>query len=660
MEKYEECKEKTIYCLVESLSSRNVKSAYELIKHYCEKNNHFLVILYYEATKDFFEESPWYAFYIPYYVIISSYYLKRPDIAIQMYERIVKYHYHGPSFFMNHLSSNAKFYDLSAELLTSFQEYIHKKSIFFYVGPSFFPWNDTYGKTHALGGSEQAVRYLSKQFPEYVVYVCGDVIEETIKNVHYVKEMPTIHFEAIIVSRNLSFFEKYPTHDTNRILLMAHDTTFYGVSDVHGVLKKWLSFIKACVCLSPYHEELFSKEYPYLPLTTINNGIEPSLFSEKTKHPNRFIFTSRSERGLATLLRLWPSILEKRPDSTLVISSYEPFPKEQDEHLLPLHSSIQHVGKLSPTELYEEMAVAEYWLFPSDFLETSCITALEMMATKVKCLYYPIGGLVDTMGGYGIKMTRGKELDALDESYDLDEAKEYAISCSWENRAIEWKQIIEPPIYNPSVPHEEPVHILLTATLNININKTCMFQLNKTDRKNAYLKSIKNWLEITNLNITLVENSMDDFPELEKIKENPRFEYITYDEKKYKDAYDCSSKGISELFAIRYAYHHSERLQKANYIIKITARYFIPELESYLKSIKLSDYECLVQHDIDRCEMVGARHDFFDTVFKYSTQYDHIEDYYKSTASSLKRLVCKKFFIEPTQRGGENEIFTTI
>jgi hypothetical protein len=159
----------------------------------------------------------------------------------------------------------------------------------------------------------------------------------------------------------------------------------------------------------------------------------------------------------------------------------------------------------------------------------------------------------------------------------------------------------------------------------------------------------------------LVENSNDDFPELKKIKEeySYRFEYITYDEK-YMDIYKYKSKGISELFSIRYAYDHSERLKTAKYIIKITARYFIPELESYLKTIQLPKYECLVQHDIDRCEMVGARHDFFDTVFKYSTRYDHIEDYYKSTASSLKRLVCKKFFIEPTQRGGENEIFTTI
>ncbi len=438
----ENCKEKEIYFLVESLSSQNVKSAYELIKHYYEKGNHFLVLLYYEATKDFFEESPWYAFYIPYYMIISSYYVNRPDIAIQMYERIVKYQYRGPSVLMKYLNSNSLFYDLSPELLSSFQEYIHKKSILFYVGPSFFPWNDTYGKTNALGGSEQAVRYLSKQFLEYTVYVCGDVLEEKINNVHYVKEMPTIHFEAIIVSRNLSFFEKYPNHDAKRILLMAHDTCLYGVSDVHGVLKKWLPSIKVCVCLTPYHKDLFSELYPYLPLTIINNGIEPTFFLEKPKCSNRFIFTSRSERGLETLLRLWPFILEKRPDATLVISSYEPFPSNQDIHLLPLHSSIRHLGKLAPVELYEEMAIAEYWLFPSVFLETSCITALEMMASKVKCFYYPIGGLVDTMSGYGIKMTDGKELEALDKTYNLDSAKEYAMSCSWESKATQWNQWI--------------------------------------------------------------------------------------------------------------------------------------------------------------------------------------------------------------------------
>lgn len=196
--------------------------------------------------------------------------------------------------------------------------------------------------------------------------------------------------------------------------------------------------------------------------------------------------------------------------------------------------------------------------------------------------------------------------------------------------------------------------ILLTATVNINKNKIFMFQHEKEERLQTYLKSIQQWLDHTTFPIVLVENSNYDL----QLK-HPRLEYITYDETNY-DVYDNSSKGISELFSIRYAYEHSKQLKNANYIIEITARYFIPELESYLKTIDLSKYECFVQHDIDRCEMVGDRNDFFNTVFKYNTDYNHIESYYKDITTPLKKLIGKKFLIEPTQRGGVNEIFETI
>jgi hypothetical protein len=73
-------------------------------------------------------------------------------------------------------------------------------------------------------------------------------------------------------------------------------------------------------------------------------------------------------------------------------------------------------------------------------------------------------------------------------------------------------------------------------------------------------KHIQNWLKYTTFFITLVENSNDDFPELEQY--SYRFEYITYDEKQYK-VYNSLSKGISELFSIRYAFQHSERLKNA-------------------------------------------------------------------------------------------------
>lgn len=213
-------------------------------------------------------------------------------------------------------------------------------------------------------------------------------------------------------------------------------------------------------------------------------------------------------------------------------------------------------------------------------------------------------------------------------------------------------------LFEPRIPY----HILLTSTVNVNKNKICLYQTDNTQRKDAYLKSIKNWISFTKFYITVIENSDYDFPELKQIIDqySYRFEYIKYNEAIYKYVYNISSKGVSELCAINHALMHSTFLKSAKFIIKITARYYIPELESFLNTINLNAYECLVQHDIDRCEMVGARHDCFDTVFKFTKEIDHIEDYYKNTAATLKTLKCKKFFIEPTQRGGANELYISI
>jgi hypothetical protein len=228
---------------------------------------------------------------------------------------------------------------------------------------------------------------------------------------------------------------------------MAHDVELYGVADVNATLQKYK--IDACVCLTEFHKQLFLEKY-HLPIGIIPNGIEPSFFVEKEKKekiPNRFLFTSCSERGLAKLIDLWPSILEVKPDATLRIASYQPFPRDHDllvKEKMDTFPSIQHVGKLTPTELYEHMAVSEYWLFPSTFLETSCITAREMMASKVKCYYYPVGGITETMGGFGVPMVEGKELDF--QEYDLDKAKEYALSFTWERSAGLWRSLIQNPI----------------------------------------------------------------------------------------------------------------------------------------------------------------------------------------------------------------------
>ena len=218
------------------------------------------------------------------------------------------------------------------------------------------------------------------------------------------------------------------------------------------------------------------------------------------------------------------------------------------------------------------------------------------------------------------------------------------------------------------------VVIVLSSTVNINLQKSSIYQTNKEERIATYVKAVQQWLEKTNLNIILVENSGHTFEEFacEKEKYKHRFEVITFKETDFVKSHNIlltNSKGISELFAINYAFNNSKLINSSSFIIKITARFFIPELENYLKKYNLANFDCLCQNNRDRCEMVGSHytffHEIFDIIAKVIYSYGYyipiIEEIWKLRISKCKRiLVCPTFQIEKTQRGGLNECFVTI
>lgn len=222
---------------------------------------------------------------------------------------------------------------------------------------------------------------------------------------------------------------------------------------------------------------------------------------------------------------------------------------------------------------------------------------------------------------------------------------------------------------------EKNIVLILTTTVNINRNKSGLFQRERESRIATYIKSVKNWLEKSKFNIIIIENSGYNFKE--EFKEfidnySERFEIISFNENKIKEAkylrFD-KSKGTSELYAINYAFYNSQLIKKLLpiFIIKITGRYFIPELEEYLKEFNLDEYNCLTQNNQGRCEMVGTHIKNFKTIFDIRAigangYYNgHVEDVYRYRASLFTKVLrCKKFEIEPTQRGGINQIFSTI
>jgi glycosyltransferase involved in cell wall biosynthesis len=354
-------------------------------------------------------------------------------------------------------------------------------NILFYVGFSDIHWNYSYLTKNAMGGSEKAVAYLTKALSQtfktkgsskkFKIYIVGDLINEELPqlNITYLhlsqlpKLITEIPFHSVVCSRYIAFLEMFNTCSFHQFYIWAHDTMLlpYGcnLSD-NAILEKWSNYIDGCICQTEWHANEYKKRYPSLENKTIiiNNGIDTAAFpssynSMSMKQCNKFIYTSRTERGLDRVLELWPQILLVMPDAELTISTYTKFPlNKQEERLKTIidqYDSITHLGQLNTEQLYNEMKTAEYWLYPTSWPETSCITALEMLMSEVICLYYPVAGLTNTIDRYGIQIQRGNEIETLtrlttEQKNELRlNGKEYALNCSWSKRSEIWNKLLQ-------------------------------------------------------------------------------------------------------------------------------------------------------------------------------------------------------------------------
>lgn len=503
-------------CLYNIITEYLWKNMPNMAYNYYRNSKHYIENKYLNDTSEkLFVEVDKLQFYVPYYMIIIADKVKEYETIAKMYQIIFTkkchvFHDHWignmlfnlqffveycikyiPNFFelfnnyfvflKSHNYNYTKFkfltkfkkygldidysqIDLSQKF--SLEECKKSNKILIYTGYFEQLWNYTISLNKALGGSETAITYVSRYFPKnYDVYIAGDVKEEKVDNITYIhnKRLPEFieenAFHTIIISRYIGFFEIYRYASSYQYYIWGHDTHLlpYGCDlNSEEIIDKYSERITGCICLTDWQKKNYEKTYPQLvnKIHLINNGIDLDLFKYdvKKKKPNKFLYSSCSERGLSIILDLWPVIIEYMPNAELIICSYNTFPKNEADHkmkkIIDSYDNIRHLGKLKREELYREMADTEYWFFPSIFPETSCITALEMLMSEVICIYYPFAGLPDTMKDYGIKMDRGNELDKLfgitlkDKITLRKNGRKYAESCSWYNRSLVWNKLL--------------------------------------------------------------------------------------------------------------------------------------------------------------------------------------------------------------------------
>ena len=357
--------------------------------------------------------------------------------------------------------------------------------VLFYVGYQKSKFDKlTYLET-GIGGSEYAVIKLAEQFATqgHEVIVSGDVYTEFIDGVNYVHsgDLETNQYFDVVIATNYIHYIPFLGSlgiNFDKSYFWMHNDDFYPYYMGQSLPNDGMDYLLSdeltkIVCVSEYHASIVRNKFPQAAhkVTYIENAIDPNDFEgiEVERISDRFIYTSAPDRGLQNLLNMWGDIKQIKPNASLYVAT-PPYALEWYEEYKGIYDDVHFVGSLSPSELYENIKMSEYWVYPSQYDETFCITALEMMMGGVKIVSTDTGNLknlLDTRAGVvksdvpiGV-VTQSiidtinflEERDDIQTNY-LQNAYKYAINQTWFNRYFDWegliqkKDVLHPELYS--------------------------------------------------------------------------------------------------------------------------------------------------------------------------------------------------------------------
>mgnify|MGYP001948934539 CR=1 FL=1 len=349
--------------------------------------------------------------------------------------------------------------------------------IIFYTGYQIDDWSPEILNSKGLGGSEIALYNIAIQFSQldYEVYIVGDVIEGLYENIQLLKNK-TCHkklkekkIKAIIATNYIHYLNEFEGYSYQQSFFWLHNTSFYNTwrqdkkfdLEAQQLLKD--DRIDAIVCVSQWQKDLYIEKHPELnpeKFIIIGNGINTSLFPQNIKTiPRSFIYSSTADRGLQCLTEIWIALIQCWPDATLKICSplYGMKLLEQLRSQLNLLPNVEVLGSLPPKKLYNELAKAEYWLHPTHYDETYCITALEMQMSETTVITSDLAALKTTVADRGILINNDdyqtfryeclKSVIHLDDQFDekaklINEGKKWALKQDWSIIMEQWQKII--------------------------------------------------------------------------------------------------------------------------------------------------------------------------------------------------------------------------
>jgi glycosyltransferase involved in cell wall biosynthesis len=252
------------------------------------------------------------------------------------------------------------------------------------------------------------------------------------------------------------------------------------------------------VCVSQWHRDRMVEHYGLHParVVVLRNAIAPAfenLFRSgedliRAKAGRLLLaYTSTPFRGLDVLLPVFAELRKVFPDAELeVFSSMQMYQEDESrDPYKPLYDQCQsapgvrYVGSLSQPALAAALRPASVLAYPNTFAETSCIAALEALASGLLVVTSDLGALRETTMGYGVLVAPPREPDDVgafaqryfdrlvevlrERSQDpagfvacrLEQIEAVNSRYSWPTRAREWEQAIA--VWRGASGNSEPI-----------------------------------------------------------------------------------------------------------------------------------------------------------------------------------------------------------
>lgn len=301
------------------------------------------------------------------------------------------------------------------------------------------PFNGGSFPTQSLGGSESAAYYLARELAargHRVMMFTNSEEEGTFDGVKYCHAgAPSdpyplgnkFHYYAQHTPTDVCIVQRHPYAFNGR---MATKINFLWQHDLATIpfipfINSQLWNIDRLLAVSNWHAKQINGVYgiPLDRFAVVRNGVDPAPYdlastgeSEKFDHLRsngkiKLVYTSRPERGLEHLVRpggIMERLLEEASGKyQLYVSMYANFPPHMADYYSYLKErcdalqNVTNVGCLTKAELAQLQMRCDAWVYPSEFEETSCITAMEATAAGLRVIASDVGAIGETLRTIG-------------------------------------------------------------------------------------------------------------------------------------------------------------------------------------------------------------------------------------------------------------------